>query len=74
MWGWRWSEREAKPDFAKHRRWVRAWGAAVLRPYMKGCAIDCGKTQWPGGASPAPPLQRGESAAWLLIAKSLDGV
>jgi hypothetical protein len=31
-----------------------SWGAAVLRPYMRGCAGDCDKTRWPGGASPAP--------------------
>jgi hypothetical protein len=33
---------------------LRAWGAAVLRPYTKGYAISGGKTLWSGGASPAP--------------------
>ena len=34
---------------------VRAsWGAAVLRPYNRGFAISGIKTQWLGGASPAP--------------------
>ena len=33
---------------------LRAWGAAVLRPYTIGYAISGGKTLWSSGASPAP--------------------
>jgi hypothetical protein len=46
---------------------VRTWGAAVLRPYTRGCAIDCGKTQRPGGVNPAPTNKwRRKAAATIL--------
>ena len=33
---------EENPDCGKHWGWVRAWGAAVLRPYMIASRCESG--------------------------------
>ena len=43
-----------------------SWGAAVLRPYTNFAArLGSGKTQWPGGASPAPTKANRRTLAGL---------